>query len=469
MHKFIKHICSASLSAVLFISWLNIEIGFNSLSEQLASASNNLEIDSLFLKILTLVLIFSPTLALFIYNRSQILTKYVINEFCLPLSFCICGFIAIWLIIDLSDNATDLADSGASAVGYLKYYLVQIPLILVTILPISILLSVIYSVGRLSKSNELISIQSAGKSYIQMLSPILIICTYLSLISLVLNYKWAPEAEAQKESVLTSFENGEEYAKTKNYKINSRLYRNKINYRSWFIGALPSNLQNGKLRNVEIFQTNEKGKLINAYYAESAQWEKQRKEWFLTNGMVINFGNTSEKISQNSFKNLSFDNWNETPEKIYSDSLIPDVLGVSNLIYHLKNNPEKTPKSMAPFKTHLHYRWALPFSCLAIAIIACPIGITNARTNIKGSGSIALLIYFLMMLFNNLFLALGQGMKIPPLLGAWTTNLILIISGIILFRYKDNKNHVAVFNKINILKSIPKKISKRLLTRDNNF
>ena len=109
-----------------------------------------------------------------------------------------------------------------------------------------------------------------------MLSPILIICTYLSLISLVLNYKWAPEAEAQKESVLTSFENGEEYAKTKNYKINSRLYRNKVNYRSWFIGALPSNLQNGKLRNVEIFQTNEKGKLINAYYAESAQCEKQR-------------------------------------------------------------------------------------------------------------------------------------------------------------------------------------------------
>ena len=95
---------------------------------------------------------------------------------------------------------------------------------------------------------------------------------------------------------------------------------------------MPSNLQNGKLRNVEIYQTNEKGKLINAYYAESAQWEKQRKEWFLTNGMVINFGNSSEKISQNSFNKLSFDNWNETPEKIYSDSLIPDELGVSNLI-----------------------------------------------------------------------------------------------------------------------------------------
>ena len=35
---------------------------------------------------------------------------------------------------------------------------------------------------------------------------------------------------------------------------------------------------------------------------------------------------------------ISFDNWNETPEKIYSDSLIPDELGISNLIYHLKNN-----------------------------------------------------------------------------------------------------------------------------------
>ena len=74
-----------------------------------------------------------------------------------------------------------------------------------------------------------------------------------------------------------------------------------------------------------------------------------------------------------------------------------------------------------------------------------------------------------MMLFNNLFLALGQGMKITPLIGAWSTNLILIISGIILFRYKDNKNYAALFNKINILKSIPKKISKRLVTGNTNF
>ena len=112
--------------------------------------------------------------------------------------------------------------------------------------------------------------QGAGKSYFKILSPILFISAYISLISLSLNYQWAPEAEAQKETVLSSFIRGEEYAKNKEYKINSKLYKNKLDSRTWFIGAMPSNLHSGKLRNVEIFQTETTGQIAEVYYAETA-------------------------------------------------------------------------------------------------------------------------------------------------------------------------------------------------------
>ena len=457
MHKAIKYICSASLSAILFILWLNIQPNAETTLEPLSSDKNSGGINLSFQNILHLFVIFSPILAFRLYDRSQLLTKYIVKEFCVPLIFCIFGFILIWLIIDLSDNGTDLANSGANTIGYIKYYLVQTPMMLVTIIPISILLSTIYSVGKMSKSNELISIQCAGKSYLNMLSPVLVICAYLSLLSLSLNYQWAPESEAQKETILSSFENGEEYAKNKKYKINSRLFKNKASFRTWFIGSLPSNLQSGTLREIEIYQTNQDGDLVTSYYAETAKWSKETKQWTLTSGMIIDFGKKSENITQRSFKSFQVNDWNETPRKIYADSLIPEELGISNLLFHLNNTPEKSHKSMAPFKTHLHYRWALPFSCFAIAMIACPIGITNSRSNIKGSGSIGLLIYFLMMLFNNLFLALGQGMKIPPFLGAWSTNIILFALGIILFLRKDSQNKTTPLIGIKILKSILKR------------
>ena len=412
---------------------------------------------------MTGTIILSPTLLLFIYSRSKILTKYIIQEFCRPLIFCLTGFIAIWLIIDLSDNGADLASAGANFIGYFKYYLVQSPQIIVTIIPISILLSILYTLGRLSKSNEITSMQGAGKSYLKILSPILFISTYISLISLSLNYQWAPEAEAQKETILSSFKRGEEYAKTKKYRINSRLYKNKLDSRTWFIGAIPSNIHSGKLRNVEIYQTKDTGKIAEVYYAETAQWSKKSKDWSLINGMLISFANSSEKIRQTTFDELKLNNWRETPWKIYTDSLIPEQLGVINLIHHLERNSEKKPKTMAPFKTHLHYRWALPLSCIAIALIACPIGINNSRSNLRGSGTLALLIYFIMILLNNLFLALGQGMRIAPFFGAWSTNIILVITGIFLFRLKETQTEIKLASIIKTLQTLIKNIIKKPL------
>ena len=459
----LKYIFTALSSLVIFVIWFALERNLN-----LSKADSSIEISStnsysLFRIILTGTIILSPTLLLFIYSRSKILTKYIIQEFCRPLIFCLTGFIAIWLIIDLSDNGADLASAGANFIGYFKYYLVQSPQIIVTIIPISILLSILYTLGRLSKSNEITSMQCAGKSYLKILSPILFISTYISLISLSLNYQWAPEAEAQKETILSSFKRGEEYAKTKKYRINSRLYKNKLDSRTWFIGAIPSNIHSGKLRNVEIYQEKDTGKIAEVYYAETAQWSKKSKDWSLINGMLISFANSSEKIRQTTFDELKLNNWRETPWKIYTDSLIPEQLGVINLIHHLERNSEKTQKTMAPFKTHLHYRWALPLSCIAIALIACPIGINNSRSNLRGSGTLALLIYFIMILLNNLFLALGQGMRIAPFFGAWSTNIILVITGIFLFRLKETQTEIKLASVIKTLQNLTKNIIKKPL------
>jgi len=459
----LKYISTVLSSLVIFVIWFALERNLNFSKTDLSIEIGSAKTHSLFRIVLTGIIILSPTLLLFFYSSSKILTKYIIQEFCRPLIFCLTGFIAIWLIIDLSDNGADLASAGANFIGYFKYYLVQSPQIIVTIIPISILLSILYTLGRLSKSNEITSMQSAGKSYLKILSPILFISTYISLISLSLNYQWAPEAEAQKETILSSFKRGEEYAKTKKYRINSRLYKNKLDSRTWFIGAIPSNIHSGKLRNVEIYQTKNTGKIAEVYYAETAQWSKESKDWSLINGMLISFANSSEEIRQTTFDKLKLNNWRETPWKIYTDSLIPEQLGVINLIHHLERNPEKTPKTMAPFKTHLHYRWALPLSCIAIALIACPLGINNSRNNLRGSGTLALLIYFIMILLNNLFLALGQGMRIAPFFGAWSTNIILVITGIFLFIFKKNQTEIKLVSIIKTLQTLIKKTIKKPL------
>lgn len=66
-------------------------------------------------------------------------------------------------------------------------------------------------------------------------------------------------------------------------------------------------------------------------------------------------------------------------------------------------------------------------------------------------------------MLNNLFLALGQGMRISPFLGAWSTNIILIISGILLFRFKEKQIEIQVLSIIKLLQSSIKKLIKKPL------
>ena len=446
---------------VMFWLWLRFEIAENGSPRLQSSGVDQSGKNTLIRQILTGSLILSPSLLVLIYSRSKLFTKYIIRQIITPFSYSLGGFIAIWLIIDLSDNGPDLAKAGASLLGITKFYLVQMPQIIVTILPITLLLSTIYSLGKLSKNNEIVSMISSGLSLNKILTPIFFIGLYCSLVSLALNYEWAPESEAHKENVLMSFDGVTASAQNKQYKLNSRLYRNGENHRTWFIGSMPPNLASSKLRNVEIYQSDKNGKLIKSHYAAQAQWNHTDGSWQLMDGAIIKFNKNSENITQQKFQDLIIRDWNETPWEIYSGNLSPEALGIPGLTFHLKNDSEKSAKNLAAFKTHWHYRWALPLSCLVITLIASPLGIVGSRQNLTSSATAAMIIFFLMLLLTNLFLALAQGMKLPPLIGAWSTNVIIGFIGIILLMSRQNNNQLSILSITNHLK----KIYGRLLNR----
>ena len=115
-----KYIATTLISLVIFFIWFEFERNFNLSKAELSTKIGSINSHSLFWRILTGILILSPPFLLIIYSRSKLLTKYVIQEFCLPFIFCLTGFIAIWLIIDLSDNGADLASAGANIIGYFK-------------------------------------------------------------------------------------------------------------------------------------------------------------------------------------------------------------------------------------------------------------------------------------------------------------------------------------------------------------
>src|SRR2546430_16380003 len=95
----------------------------------------------------------------------RLLDRYVLRNFLQVYLYCIAGFISIWLIFDVSDNISTFIDEHIGLWLVARYYATQIPQVLIILLPVSLLLSLLFALGRMSRSNEIVSMLTAGRQF----------------------------------------------------------------------------------------------------------------------------------------------------------------------------------------------------------------------------------------------------------------------------------------------------------------
>ena len=79
----------------------------------------------------------------------RLLDRYVLRKFLEAYLYCIAAFISVWLIFDISENISVFLDDRVSLGMVVNYYLTQVPQILVILLPVSLLLALLFSLGRM--------------------------------------------------------------------------------------------------------------------------------------------------------------------------------------------------------------------------------------------------------------------------------------------------------------------------------
>ncbi len=159
----------------------------------------------------------------------KLLDRYVIRNFLQVYLYCIVGFISIWLIFDISDNISTFLDEQVGLVIAFRYYVTQIPEVLIVLLPVSLLLALLFSLGRMSRANEIVSMLTAGLSLPRILSPLIAIGFLTVAATMALNYSLAPHAELARKRLLDEARSRSETA------IEAQIFRNRTDARTWFI------------------------------------------------------------------------------------------------------------------------------------------------------------------------------------------------------------------------------------------
>jgi LPS export ABC transporter permease LptG len=354
----------------------------------------------------------------------RILDRYVIRNFLQVYFYCIAGFISIWLIFDVSDNISTFIDQHVGLRLVIRYYATQLPQVFIILLPVSLLLSLLFALGRMSRANEIVSMLTAGVSLPRVLRPLIGIGLLTVAATMALNYSLAPHAELARKMFISEVQ-----ARPGRY-IQGQIFRNRTDSRTWFVqNFLP---RSNTFNNVQVLQQDANDNIVTNYVATRAFYRPETKTWELENVKVVHYDHAGNILDEQIYPSLKIEHWSETPFRLGSANERAEFLSLPELREYLRFNSDFPATLLAPFRTHLQYRLALPWTCFVVVCIAAPLGIGYSRQGVLSSVAAAVFLVFSMNFLVHLFLALGEGYRVPAWIAAWTPNILFMAIGLYL-------------------------------------
>lgn len=349
------------------------------------------------------------------------LNRFLLKHFLRILSLSVGAFIGIYLLIDFFEKISDFIDYKATAADYLNYLLNSIPFIFVQILPLAILMTVVLTLGTLGRTNEVTAMRACGVSLWRIVRPFMLLALGLSILLLSLNEFVVPfNARALNELLEVKLKGKQQL----DFKRNEIWYRDKDR----IINIQVADPHRQKLYGITIFKIDQSPKITLRLEAPQASFQ--------------NNGWQAESLTERSFDTIygdllkievKQDQRLDIGRKPADFALQADQISTLNFRQLLKlvNKLDREGIDSTRHQVDMHNRLAAPFTCLIMAFLGVPFALQRGRnSNIALGIGLSLGIGVIYFILQSLISAFGYSGALPPLLAAWTTNIIFLMLGV---------------------------------------
>jgi len=367
----------------------------------------------------------------------RLLDRYLLRELCVPLFYCLVGFLIFWVSFDLFDDLEDFQTAQLGVVEIARYYLVKTPELLVTVLPVALLLALLYSLTNHARHNEMVAMRAAGLSLARISLPYLAVGLLLSLVLFYLNEQLVPDSSERAEAI----------KKGRKTRTGSETWQRRVNFRNasekriWNISAFNTATFQLVEPHIEwLLQDGTRKQLIaRSGGRTNDNWAFYDLELY-TYPPGVDFDRAASRPMRTN--QLVLPELTETPQDIQLqlkfqrmnaiDAAKRTQLSLSEIDY-LRQHLELNRRDRALLETQFHARLAQPWTCLVVALVALPFGAsTNSRRNVLVGVASSIFIVFIYFVLLRIGLALGTGAYIPPWLAAWLPNVFFAGMGLYL-------------------------------------
>jgi lipopolysaccharide export system permease protein len=339
----------------------------------------------------------------------RIYFRYLFLRLFVPFVVCLCACTLIWIMIDLYGNIDDFLENkmkvGPLVLTILRFYSLQIPGMLVQVLPATILFSTLWTLIALNRRCEMVAFQSGGVAPVWLFLPFFVFaCIWMVILAIDLN-GLAARSEITKERILLQVKG----QNAKNNVFFNLPYIDKVNRRIWFFESLDA--RKGTAKDVTITLEDADGNDMMIYGAHEAKWTGEF--WKLIGVKKIVYGVNGNVQSQGIYEELDLPDFTTPPSQLSLIISPPDQLTVAQLSEYIKTSTS-SQLNLAKYRTEWWYRMLYPLSLIILMLFALFHGTrTDRRSPVIGIvWAIIILIAYILLMHG--FMTLGQYNRLPP-------------------------------------------------------
>jgi LPS export ABC transporter permease LptF/LPS export ABC transporter permease LptG len=361
--------------------------------------------------------------------RPALLDLYVSGQYLRIFFLGLVSLLGVFYISTFMDLADKLFRGSATTSMILQYFFYQTPQYVFYIIPMAALVATLVTIGLLTKSSELIVMRACGISLYRTAAPLLLFGAAASAVLFGL-----------QEQVIA-------YSNREADRLN-RLIRGfpPASFgaldRRWMIG------QNGDVYHYDLFDASKNEfHQFTVYRVDPARWDlhavtrathvalaqsdgadgRPTWEWVGTDGWSRDLSRTTKNdvvktvVAYSPFANrpLSL----EPPSYFKNDEPIAELMTYGQLKRYVAQL-QVGGYDVMRYMVELQRKIAFPFVTVVLTLLAVPFAVTTGRRGALygiGAAIILAIVYWLLV---SVCAALGAGGLLPPVLAAWTPNIL---------------------------------------------
>ena len=354
--------------------------------------------------------------------------RHLLREWLQILGLVLAATCGLLLVQVLYDDFRTLRELGARGSVLWAYVAVTIPGFLAVVLPLALLISLLFTLGKLHRANELTALRAAGVGFGRITAPVWLVGALCCGLSWWLNTTIVPWSVERSNLMLDELRFRSESKSLPQDRIGaiySVAFDNRLARRMWFFNRYSRFLKRGY--GVSVSELDARRREVTRFVAAEAWRDPAKNGWMFKDGRELTFDpETGELRGSMPFAERFAANYHEDPGLM----LLIDRKAVDLSLHQLRVlidylEIEHSPKAI-PYAVRYFGLIADTFGPLIVIAIAIPFAVTGVRVNPAVGVSKSIGLFFLYYVLANLAASLATKEVVSPELAAWLPNLGMV-------------------------------------------